>query len=105
MSNTPRTDAVEFYAGDLDGGQEAVSADFARELERELGRAKASLATLAGVVTARDALLESLQQFLGCMELSGQWDDGCFYYSGMAAPELQDVIFKARAAVKKARGE
>lgn len=35
-SRTPRTDAVEFYAGDLDGGQEAVPADFARELEREL---------------------------------------------------------------------
>ena len=36
MSNTPRTDAVEFYAGDLDGGQEAVPADFARDLEREI---------------------------------------------------------------------
>lgn len=33
---TPRTDAVEFYAGDLDGGQEAVQAEFARQLEREL---------------------------------------------------------------------
>ena len=35
-SATPRTDAVEFYAGDLDGGQEAVPAEFARRLEREL---------------------------------------------------------------------
>jgi hypothetical protein len=35
-SATPRTDAVEFYAGDLDGGQEAVPAEFARHLEREL---------------------------------------------------------------------
>jgi hypothetical protein len=36
VSDTPRTDEVEFYAGDLDGGQEAVPADFARQLEREI---------------------------------------------------------------------
>src|SRR3990167_1332091 len=42
-SATPRTDAVEFYAGDLDGGQEAVPADFARQLESELQRANAAV--------------------------------------------------------------
>lgn len=47
MSDTPRTDAVEFYAGDLDGGQEAVPADFARQLERENERLRAVLREIA----------------------------------------------------------
>lgn len=59
----------------------------------------------ARLIAAAPELLEALEHFLGRMELSGNWDDGCFYYSRMAAPELQEVILKARKVVKKATGQ
>jgi hypothetical protein len=36
------------------------------------------------------------------MERNGNWDDGCFYYNGVAAPEFEDQIKRAKAAIRKA---
>lgn len=63
MSDTPRTDAV-IHDGRISEHQTGVAillVSHARQLERELGRAKASLATLAGVVAERDELREELR--------------------------------------------
>lgn len=38
-SRTPECDAAEFYAGDLDGGQEAIPAELGRSLEHRLTEA------------------------------------------------------------------
>jgi hypothetical protein len=48
MSNTPRTDICEVKMERLDGDfDHVVSADFARQLERELAEAQATLVVLA----------------------------------------------------------
>lgn len=65
MSATPRTDEAELTFLDIQNGHGTspyVSAGVARELERELGRAKASLATLVGVVAERDRLRAALRE-------------------------------------------
>ena len=60
MSDTPRTDAVAFEPSRLriqiGGPSEVVSAELARQLERELAQAKGQLA-------AREAKLEVLYKF------------------------------------------
>jgi hypothetical protein len=47
---------------------------------------------------AATAMLEVLLRF-------GEWDDGCFYYAGRSAPELERPMRELTAAVAKARGE
>jgi hypothetical protein len=41
------------------------------------------------------ALRDCLLMFQDCMDQFGQWDDGCFYYGGRSAPELQRAIAQA----------
>ena len=50
-------------------------------------------------------LLEALKAFQDCMRTYGEWDEGCFYYAGRIASELQDVIVKAETAIQKAEGK
>lgn len=47
-------------------------------------------------------LLEAMTLFLSRMDRFGNWDDGCFYYEGRAASELQEPITLARTAIAKA---
>ena len=42
-SDTPRTDAAAFVAGNFSGKHDVVTVDFAEQLERELNAAKAAL--------------------------------------------------------------
>lgn len=58
--------------------------------------------THATAVAERDALREALGMFLAAMNLYGDWDDGCFYYGGKSASELQEPIRIARAALAEA---
>ena len=39
--------------------------------------------------------------FLDRMNKYGQWEDGCFYYNGTCASELQEVIDMAKQALKE----
>lgn len=41
MSDTPRTDAAAFVAGNFNGNHDVVTVEFAEQLERELNAAKA----------------------------------------------------------------
>jgi hypothetical protein len=61
MSNTPRTDAKQFeMLSDLQSGMRyCVSADFARQLERELNAANQLIHdTASSIVKEREACLE-----------------------------------------------
>ena len=52
-----------------------------------------------------DDLVAALEAFQNRMDTFGSWEDGCFYYNGRSASELQQPIEQARAVLKKARGE
>lgn len=93
MSDTPRTDAEEHWSIHREPGP-VVSSNFARALERELAESKKQAQLKAKLA---DELAEALQQ-------TGEWDEGCFYYSGRAAPEL-GVILSAYAEATKKAGE
>jgi hypothetical protein len=56
----------------------------------------------ARLIAAAPELLQSLYSFLAVMHKYGNWDDGCFYYMGTSASELQDSIISARSAIVKA---
>lgn len=58
-------------------------------------------------MTDAGRLKEALQLFLATMDKYGNWDEGCFYYSKTAAPELERPIQlarKAMAAISKGGG-
>ncbi len=44
---------------------------------------------------------EALVLFLDAMDTHGNWDDGCFYYAGRSASELQRPIELARTALSQ----
>jgi len=46
-------------------------------------------------------LLALAYRFMGHMDSFGDWEDGCFYYNGTAAPELQGPIEAGRALIAK----
>jgi hypothetical protein len=48
---------------------------------------------------------EALKLIVDALEQYGSWDEGCFYYNGKSASELQEPIAKARAAIARAEGE
>jgi len=50
-------------------------------------------------------LRNALQMFVAHMVEYGIWDDGCFYYNGRSASELQEPITAAKAALKTAEGK
>lgn len=47
-------------------------------------------------------LLSLVYDFMHRMESFGNWDDGCFYYNGAAASELQRPIEIAQEVIAKA---
>jgi len=58
----------------------------------------------AHLMAASPEMLAALRDFVTAMEKWGDWDEGCFYYGGKAAPELRSRIKSARAAIAKAEG-
>jgi hypothetical protein len=51
-----------------------------------------------------DDLVKALESFIAVTHEHGTMDDGCFYYAGRSAPELQQQIESACAALAKAKG-
>lgn len=49
-------------------------------------------------------LLTALDLLRTVIETHGEWDDGCFYYGGKSAPELQEPLRFAREAIAAAKG-
>lgn len=54
-------------------------------------------------VNRHHQLVEALEGFISAMENYGDWDEGCFYYSKTAAPELEQPIQAARKALSQAQ--
>lgn len=50
-------------------------------------------------------LIEAANMMRTTLQMHGEWDDGCFYYGGMAASELQGPISSLSAAISRVRGE
>ena len=58
----------------------------------------------ARLIASAPDLLAALRLFMARMNERGDWDDGCFYYEGRSASELQEPIRAARAAIALATG-
>lgn len=58
----------------------------------------------AQLIAAAPDLLEALTKLVARIEGHGSWDEGCFYYAGRSASELQDPLKKALAVIAKAEG-
>jgi len=56
-------------------------------------------AEVAALIAERDRLREVVAMFFDRVSRHGDWDDGCFYYKGTSAPELQEPLRRARAAL------
>jgi len=51
------------------------------------------------------SVVDALASLHAALEKHANWDDGCFYYNGKSASELQEPLAKARAALQRAEGE
>jgi hypothetical protein len=57
--------------------------------------------------THGEALVEALERVKVTIERFGEWDEGCFYYKGVTASELEDplrIIDALLAAIQKDAG-
>ena len=50
-------------------------------------------------------LIESTCVLRSRLCLHGDWEDGCYYYNGYSAPELQDPMAQVDAALIRIKGE
>lgn len=55
--------------------------------------------------TSKRELVEALDNLLSTIQVCGEWDDGCFYFKRVAAPELEIPLGQANAALKAAGEE
>jgi hypothetical protein len=65
-------------------------------------RARASWPEMVGSSTRNAsliALVRALVSLHGTIYRHGEWDDGCFYYSGKSASELEGPISETDAAI------
>lgn len=53
------------------------------------------------LIAAAPELLAALRLLEQRVLANGEWDDGCFYHRGTSAPELQEPLALARAAIAK----
>lgn len=58
----------------------------------------------ARLIAAAPELLEAANLMRAALQKYGDWDDGCFYYNGKSASELQSPIASLGAAIAKATG-
>lgn len=59
----------------------------------------------AHLISAAPELLEAASLIRAALQKHGEWDDGCFYFGGKSASELQYPIAALTAAIAKATGE
>jgi hypothetical protein len=67
----------------------------ANVFERQYRQALQDFAAVPDITAA-------LRLFVERIEANGEWDDGCFYYGGTSASELQEPLRLAQAALAKA---
>lgn len=93
IANIPVTDGVRMRQW----AQESLSG-FMEPLDSTLLKLSDSNAALRATITRLEGVLKG---FLDAMMKYGNWDDGCFYYNGTSATELEMPIKQAQ----QARGE
>lgn len=54
---------------------------------------------------ADPGLLGLVRMFYDKIEQGGEWDEGCFYYRGTSASDLEEPLTLARDAIGKATGK
>lgn len=87
-----------------------------RMIAAEIERLRAALADQHVEIThwhgkfeAAEAQLAAARGIIGMfierIDRYGEWDDGCFYYRGTSASELQEPLQKGRAALARVGGK
>lgn len=56
----------------------------------------------AKLIAAAPALLDACKLTKKRLLTHGVWDDGCFYYAGCSAPELEEPLEKLTDAIEQA---
>jgi len=59
----------------------------------------------ARLIAAACDLDKNARDLLAVLQRFGDWDDGCFYYNGRSAPELQSPMQALADAIAKAEGK
>ena len=59
----------------------------------------------ARLIAAAPDFAKAAEDMCAALSRFGDWDDGCFYYNGTSAPELQAPFQALADAVAKARGK
>jgi len=92
-----------------------ILADEIAALKEQLAAAELARAVAEGNLELRSMSNEGLRQLIGEMvkglelfrsrvEENGNWDDGCFYYRGTSASELQEPLTVVKGLIARARG-
>lgn len=76
-------------------------ADIRHEGENARAEAKAN----AHLIASAPDFAKAAEDMCAVLSRFGDWDDGCFYYNGTSAPELQGPFQALADAIAKARGE
>ena len=61
-----------------------------------------SMEEITGLQQQRDDLLAACEITKKRLLIHGEWDDGCFYYAGISATELEEPLKLIKAAIAKA---
>lgn len=56
-------------------------------------------------MNAPEELAAALSLFIEKMDRFGEWDEGCYYYQGHSATELQEAIKDGRVAMARWKKE
>jgi hypothetical protein len=102
-----RCNSGNFTVGELaaqtDQDRTAVAALIERnaELERQNDEILSRNVDLDKAMGTMEAERDALAELHAAVVKNGGWDDGCFYYAGRSAPELE----RALTGVDKARAE
>lgn len=104
---------VEAALKELEGTEQPPASDFTKEC-RELRKKGATseqweYATKLGEAcdiidtseASRKEPLKALEMIKTCLLTHGEWDDGCFYYAGHSASELEEPLNLIKAAIEK----
>lgn len=86
------------------GNKIDVLAVIDREVRRAGGEGYPDGCDLLEARAAVAELIEAASLLVAQIALNGDMEDGCFYYNGRSASELQTPLHDARAALARAKG-